>query len=86
MYARLNLEYAEIRAPIDGRLGARLIDVGNMVRANDAAGLVTIAQLNPIFVSFTVPQEHLHKIREKQVAPISRVRPDGDPQRVPVPL
>jgi multidrug efflux system membrane fusion protein len=64
--ARLNLEYAEIRAPIDGRLGARLIDVGNMVRANDAAGLVTIAQLNPIFVSFTVPQEHLHKIREKQ--------------------
>ena len=64
--ARLNLEYAEIRAPIDGRLGARLVDVGNMVRANDAAGLVTIAQLNPIFVSFTVPQEHLHKIREKQ--------------------
>src|ERR1051325_2007445 len=64
--ARLNLQYAEIRAPIDGRLGARLIDVGNMVRANDAAGLVTIAQLNPIFVSFTVPQEHLHKIREKQ--------------------
>ena len=64
--ARLNLEYAEIRAPIDGRLGARLIDVGNMVRATDAAGLVTIAQLKPIFVSFTVPQEHLHKIREKQ--------------------
>src|SRR3954467_7942306 len=44
--ARLNPEYAEIRAPIDGRLGARLIDVGNMVRADDAAGLVTIAQLN----------------------------------------
>jgi multidrug efflux system membrane fusion protein len=64
--ARLNLEYAEIRAPIDGRLGARLIDVGNMVRATDAAGLVTIAQLKPIFVSFTLPQEHLHKIREKQ--------------------
>src|ERR1051325_5536402 len=64
--ARLNLGYATIRAPIDGRLGARLADIGNMVRATDAAGLVTIAQLNPIFVSFTVPQEHLHKIREKQ--------------------
>jgi multidrug efflux system membrane fusion protein len=64
--ARLNLEYSEIRAPIEGRLGARLVDVGNMVRATDAAGLVTITQLKPIFVTFTVPQEHLHKIREKQ--------------------
>ena len=44
--ARLNLGYATIRAPIDGRLGARLVDAGNMVRATDAAGLVTIAQLS----------------------------------------
>ena len=64
--ARLNLEYAEIRAPIEGRLGARLVDIGNMVRATDSTGLVTITQLKPIFVTFTVPQEHLHKIREKQ--------------------
>ena len=64
--ARLNLSYADIRAPIDGRLGMRLVDAGNMVRATDAAGLVTISQLKPIFVSFTVPQEHLHKIHEKQ--------------------
>jgi multidrug efflux system membrane fusion protein len=64
--ARLNLGYADIRAPISGRLGLRLVDVGNMVRATDAAGLVTISQLKPIFVSFTVPQENLHKIHEKQ--------------------
>jgi multidrug efflux system membrane fusion protein len=64
--ARLNLGFADIRAPIDGRLGMRLVDAGNMVRATDAAGLVTISQLKPIFVSFTVPQENLHKIHEKQ--------------------
>jgi multidrug efflux system membrane fusion protein len=64
--ARLNLGYADIRAPIDGRLGIRMVDVGNMVRATDATGLITISQLKPIFVSFTVPQEHLHKIHEKQ--------------------
>ena len=64
--ARLNLGYADIRAPIDGRLGIRMVDVGNMVRATDATGLVTVSQLKPIFVSFTVPQEHLHKIHEKQ--------------------
>ena len=64
--ARLNLGYADIRAPFDGRLGIRMVDVGNMVRATDATGLVTISQLKPIFVSFTVPQEHLHKIHETQ--------------------
>jgi multidrug efflux system membrane fusion protein len=64
--ARLNLGYADIRAPIDGRLGIRMVDVGNMVPATDATGLITISQLKPIFVSFTVPQEHLHKIHEKQ--------------------
>lgn len=64
--AKLNLSYATIRAPIDGRLGARLVDVGNMVRASEAAALVTIAQIRPIDVIFTVPQENQHKVREKQ--------------------
>src|SRR6266851_884173 len=52
--ATLNLGYADIRSPIDGRLGAKLVDIGNMVRASDATGLVTITQLKPIFVSFTL--------------------------------
>ncbi len=64
--ARLNLSYSDIRAPIAGRLGARLVDVGNMVHANDTAGLVTIAELKPIFVSFAVPQESAHQVRERQ--------------------
>jgi membrane fusion protein, multidrug efflux system len=69
--ARLNLGYADIRSPINGRLGAKLVDVGNMVRAADAVALVTVAQLKPIFTSFTVAQEHAHKIRERQaMAPL----------------
>jgi len=64
--ARLNLGYTEIRAPIEGRLGARLVDAGNLVRASDAAGLVTITQVKPIFVSFTVAQDNLDKIRAEQ--------------------
>jgi membrane fusion protein, multidrug efflux system len=64
--ARLNLSYATIKAPIDGRLGTRLIDAGNMLRASEAAALVTIAQIRPIDVTFTVPQENQNKVREKQ--------------------
>jgi membrane fusion protein, multidrug efflux system len=64
--AKLNLSYATIKAPIDGRLGARLVDAGNMVRANEAAPLATIAQIRPIDVVFTVPQENQNKVREKQ--------------------
>jgi multidrug efflux system membrane fusion protein len=77
--ARLNLSYATIRAPIDGRLGARLVDVGNMVRASEGAALVTIAQIRPIEVSFSLPQEHQHKVREKQAkAPLEVMAYGGD--------
>jgi multidrug efflux system membrane fusion protein len=77
--ARLNLGYADIRAPIDGRLGARLIDAGNLVRATDAAGLVTITQLKPIFVSFTLAQDNIDQIREHQAkAPLVVQAYSGD--------
>ena len=66
--AQLNLDYASIRSPIDGRTGARLVDVGNIVHAVDNTGLVTITELRPIFVSFTVPQQQLDTIRERQSA------------------
>jgi membrane fusion protein, multidrug efflux system len=64
--AQINLDYTDIRAPIAGRLGVRLVDVGNIVHASDTTGLVTITQTKPIFVNFTLAQEHLHKIHEKQ--------------------
>jgi multidrug efflux system membrane fusion protein len=64
--AQVNLDYCDIRAPISGRLGVRLVDAGNIVHANDTTGLVSITQTKPIFVNFTVAQEHLHKIHERQ--------------------
>ena len=64
--ARLNLGYADIRAPIDGRLGAKLVDKGNLVRAGDNTALVTITEVKPIFVSFTLPQNSFDDIREQQ--------------------
>jgi multidrug efflux system membrane fusion protein len=62
--AKLNLSYADIRAPIDGRLGAKLVDSGNLVRATDNTTLVTITEVRPIFVNFTLPQGTLDEIRE----------------------
>jgi multidrug efflux system membrane fusion protein len=64
--AQINLGYTDIRAPIDGRLGARLVDAGNLVRATDNVSLVSITQLKPIFVSFTLPQDNLDPIRQEQ--------------------
>lgn len=64
--ARLNLGYADIRAPLTGRTGARLVDAGNLVHASDGTALVTITQLKPIFVDFTIPQSYLVEIRHNQ--------------------
>jgi multidrug efflux system membrane fusion protein len=57
--AKLLLDYARITSPIDGVTGVRLVDPGNMVRATDASGLVIVAQLDPIAVLFTLPQDYL---------------------------
>jgi membrane fusion protein, multidrug efflux system len=64
--AKLNLDYADIRSPIDGRTGARLVDKGNLVHASDNTALVTITEIKPIFVSFTLPQDTLDEIRQQQ--------------------
>lgn len=62
--ARRQLDYTTIEAPISGRLGLRQVDAGNMVRAGDAGGLVTITQTRPITVTFTVPEVELPKVVE----------------------
>ena len=64
--ATLNLAYADIRAPIDGRTGQRLVDLGNLVQAPQATSLVSITQVRPIFVNFTVPQDVTDEIRRNQ--------------------
>ncbi len=55
--AKLQLAYTSITAPLAGRVGLRLVDAGNIVRAGDASGLVVITQLQPVAVLFTVPQD-----------------------------
>jgi membrane fusion protein, multidrug efflux system len=66
--ARLNLEYADIRSPIDGRTGQRLVDLGNLVQMSQGTRLVSITQIKPIFVNFTVPQEATDAIRRNQAS------------------
>jgi membrane fusion protein, multidrug efflux system len=64
--ARLNLTYSRIVAPLAGRVGLRLVDVGNMVHASDANGLVVITQVDPIAVVFTIPGDQLAPVIAKQ--------------------
>lgn len=66
--ARTQLDYATITAPIDGRTGMRLVDAGNIVRPGDAQGLVVIAQLQPVSVIFTLPQQHLPAVARAMAA------------------
>lgn len=60
--AQLNLDYTRILSPIDGRVGLRSIDPGNNVPANGPGGLLTIAQLQPMAVVFTLSQEYLPEV------------------------
>lgn len=62
--AQLNLSYTEIRAPIEGRVGLKQVDVGNLVTANDSTPLVVITQMQPMNVSFSLPQADVHKVTE----------------------
>lgn len=59
---KLNLTYAHITAPVDGRVGLRQVDPGNYVQTGDANGLVVITKLQPISVIFTVPEDNLPAI------------------------
>ena len=63
--AKLQLTYCRITSPIGGRVGLRLVDVGNMVHASDTNGLVVITQLQPITVVFAVPEDNLPAILSK---------------------
>ncbi|MES2697645.1 MAG: efflux RND transporter periplasmic adaptor subunit, partial [Verrucomicrobiota bacterium] len=60
--AKLQLEFSVIRSPLSGRTGNLNIDEGDIVRANETGALVTINQVNPIYVTFGVPQQYLAAI------------------------
>lgn len=63
--AKLNLTYTRITAPLSGRIGLKLVDVGNMIHAADATGLAVITQLQPIAVLFSIPEEQLPPVLAK---------------------
>lgn len=60
--AKVQLSFTKIVAPFDGRLGLRLVDAGNVVKAGESSGIVTITQIRPIDVLFTIPAEKLPPI------------------------
>jgi multidrug efflux system membrane fusion protein len=70
--AKLQLAYARITAPISGVAGIRIVNPGNLVRASDANGIVSLTQLDPIAVVFTLPQDVLPKV--------SKALASGNPQ------
>lgn len=65
--ARLNVEYAKITSPIDGRAGAKLIQAGNVVKANDLP-LMLVQRLDPIYAEFTITENDLGTVRKYMAA------------------
>src|SRR5215469_8348648 len=76
--AKINLEYTKIYSPIDGRTGTIGVKVGNLVRANDVPILVTINQIEPIYVSFAIPEQQLTEL--KQYSAQKTLKVDAAPQ------
>ena len=66
--ARLNLSYTQVKAPIDGRVGLRTVDIGNLVGSGDANGIAVITQFSPIDVEFAVPQDGVPELQSRIVA------------------
>lgn len=64
--AMLQLDYATIRAPISGRAGALQVDFGNMVHASDTNALVTLTQIRPVKLQFSLPQDIASQLRQRQ--------------------
>ena len=75
--AEVELSHTRIVSPVTGRVGLRYVDPGNLVRTNDATGLVTVTQLAPIAVVFALPQEALPRVQAvlaSDVPAVVRVR------------
>ncbi len=78
--ARAMLDYATIRAPIDGRTGIRAVDAGNIVQMSDANGIVTITRIKPISILFNLPQQQLRALNAAKARgdiPVQALEPDN---------
>lgn len=76
--AKINLEYTSIYSPINGRTGSVGVKEGNLVKANDVPILVTINQIEPIYVSFSIPEQQLAEL--KQYSNTKSLKVDAAPQ------
>jgi multidrug efflux system membrane fusion protein len=76
--AKINLEYTSIYSPIDGRTGTIGVKIGNLVKANDVPILVTINQIEPIYVAFSIPEQQLAEL--KQYSASQSLKVDAAPQ------
>ncbi|MGH9635096.1 MAG: efflux RND transporter periplasmic adaptor subunit [Candidatus Angelobacter sp.] len=76
--AKINLEYTAIYSPINGRTGSVGVKEGNLVKANDVPILVTINQIEPIYVSFSIPEQQLAEL--KQYSNAKSLKVDAAPQ------
>ena len=63
--AKLQLFYSRIKAPLSGRVGLHLVDIGNIIHVTDTGGLVAITQLQPIKVIFTIPEDDIPRVLDK---------------------
>jgi multidrug efflux system membrane fusion protein len=63
--ARVQLQYTNIVAPINARAGSLMINLGNLVKANDTPYLVQLNQVTPIYVTFSVPEANLYRVRQR---------------------
>lgn len=63
--AKLNLGYTRIYSPIDGKTSAYIVYPGNQVRANDQAGLITITEIQPVKITFNLPQANLPRLQDR---------------------
>lgn len=80
--AQVNLDFCSIRAPIDGRVGLRNVDVGNVVSPGGATPLVTIQGLDPIYTDFTVAEPDLPLVRSYLNNPNLKVMTDAEDDKV----
>jgi multidrug efflux system membrane fusion protein len=76
--ARVQLQYTDIKAPLDARAGAIMINLGNLVKANDTPFLVQLNQITPIFVTFSVPEGQIDAVRRYAAQQLDvRANPKG---------
>lgn len=81
---KLQLAYCTVTAPVSGRTGSVLVNAGNVVKGNDDKPLVVLNQIQPIYVSFSVPESSLAQIRQR-LGPSDKLKvaafPSGDPSK-----